>query len=466
MTNEIYALSPLDGRYSKIRDALSPYFSEAALIKARVKVEVSWLKFLISKNIIDPKIIGEGVNLNEARGVIECINNFDERDFYRIKKIEKKTNHDVKAVELFVAEKLDNLGYGNLKSYVHIGCTSEDINNLAYGMTMRDGLNEVWLPAAEELLLKVLGKAVNHADLPMLAHTHGQPATPTTVGKEFLVFAARMKRCMDEVKNVKMLGKFNGATGNYSAMNFAFSKSDWPKLNREFVESLGMTFNPVTTQIESHDYMSSLFDAMKRFNNVVLDLDNDMWMYISMDYLKQIPVAGEVGSSTMPHKVNPINFENSKANLELSNGILSTLSDALQVSRMQRDLSDSSSQRNIGMGFGYSLQAILETQKGLGKIAVNGEKLHEDLENHWEITAEPIQTMLRKYGDPDAYNKLKEMTRGRKTTEEDILNFVGTLEEGYDISPEDIEALRGVSPYNYVGLAGEIVRDHSDLNKI
>ena len=454
----LFALGPLDGRYSQIGKELAPYFSEYALIKNRVRVEVYWLKFLL-EHISNP-ILAEAYSEENVKRIVDIYKSFNEEDCSRVKEIESVTNHDVKAVELFVAEKLQKMGLEELRSFVHIGCTSEDINNTAYANMIWKALGECWIPAAEKLIDKVREMALEYADLPMLAHTHGQPATPTTVGKEMAVFAYRLTKSMNIVERMRfkeIRAKFNGATGNYAAISTAFPDENWPELAAEFVESyLGVEFNPVTTQIESHDYMAHIFDGIRHFNNVLLDLDRDMWLYISMMYFKQIPVKTETGSSTMPHKVNPIDFENSESNIDMSNAICVALSNKLPVSRMQRDLSDSSSQRNIGLVFGYSLQAILSTIKGLNKVAVNEEKLASDLDDRWEVLAEPIQTMLRKYGIPDAYDQLKALTRGKGISKEAIQEFIKSLDV---LSEEDRTKLLEMTPSSYVGLAGLITRD-------
>lgn len=407
------AISPLDGRYAAIGQKLAPYFSEYALVKNRVKVEVKWLEFLVR----EIKDIWSGYSWPNIKNIKSIYEDFDDSSYIRVKEIEAVTNHDVKAVEIFVDEKLKEMGLEKLISFVHIGCTSEDITNPSYANMIASALKEVWVPAAEELIYEISKIAVEHADTAMLAHTHGQPATPTTVGKEMTVYVYRLRQSLDNIKSIKTRAKFNGATGNYAAISVAFPNEYWPQLSKHFIkEYLGLDFNPVTTQIESHDYVCHILDGIRHFNNVLRDFDLDMWLYISLEYFKQIAVKTEVGSSTMPHKVNPIRFENSEANIKIGNGICSVLSDELPRSRMQRDLSDSSLQRNIGLAFGYSLQAIEQTIGGLKKVAVNEKKIAADLDSKWEVLAEPIQTMLRKYGISDAYNQLKELTRGKSIT--------------------------------------------------
>lgn len=455
---ESLTLCPLDGRYSGVKDALGEYFSEYALVKYRVFVEIQWLRFLIEN--VESDILAK-FNHDDMDKLMAIANEFNYDSFARIKEIENTTRHDVKAVEYFIDEQVKALGFEYLQSFVHIGCTSEDINNTSYACMIKYGLKDVWLKKAKELANIIDKWANDHSDDAMLAHTHGQPATPTTIGKEFKVYAYRFLSSIENVESIKIKAKFNGATGNYSAILTAFPNLDWPVLAKKFVEEyLGLTFNPLTTQIESHDYTCHILDGVRHFNNVLVDFDVDMWLYISMEYFKQIPVKGEVGSSTMPHKVNPIRFENSEANIDMSNNICVALSNKLPKSRMQRDLSDSSSQRNLGLAFGYSLQAMNETINGLAKCVVNKEKLASDLNEKWEVLAEPIQTMLRKYGVPDAYDTLKALTRGKSISKEDILKFAESLEI---LSDEDRQTLVDMTPASYIGLANKLAK--LDLNK-
>lgn len=455
---ECLTLCPLDGRYSGIKDALGEYFSEYALVKYRVFVEIQWLKFLIEN--VESDILAK-FDVKDIDKLTAISSEFNYDSFARIKEIENTTRHDVKAVEYFIDEKLEALGFGYLQSFVHIGCTSEDINNTSYACMLKYGLKDVWLPKAKEFAALIDKWADEHSEDAMLAHTHGQPATPTTIGKEFKVYAYRFLSSIENVESIKIKAKFNGATGNYSAILTAFPNLDWPVLAKKFVEEyLGLTFNPLTTQIESHDYTCHILDGVRHFNNVLVDFDVDMWLYISMEYFKQIPVKGEVGSSTMPHKVNPIRFENSEANIDMSNNICVALSNKLPKSRMQRDLSDSSSQRNLGLAFGYSLQAINETINGLAKCVVNKEKLAYDLNEKWEVLAEPIQTMLRKYGVPDAYDTLKALTRGKSISKEDILKFAESLDI---LSDQDRQTLIDMTPASYIGLANILAK--IDLSK-
>ena len=455
---ECLTLCPLDGRYSGVKDALGEYFSEYALVKYRVFVEIQWLKFLIEN--VESDILAK-FDVKDMDKLTAIASEFNYDSFARIKEIENTTRHDVKAVEYFIDERVDALGFGYLQSFVHIGCTSEDINNTSYACMLKYGLKDVWLPKAKEFAAIIDKWATDHKDDAMLAHTHGQPATPTTIGKEFKVYAYRFLSSIENIEAVKIKAKFNGATGNYSAILTAFPNEDWQSLAKKFVEEyLGLTFNPLTTQIESHDYTCHILDGIRHFNNVLVDFDVDMWLYISMEYFKQIPVKGEVGSSTMPHKVNPIRFENSEANVDVSNNICVALSNKLPKSRMQRDLSDSSSQRNLGLAFGYSLQAINETMNGLAKCVVNKEKLASDLNEKWEVLAEPIQTMLRKYGVPDAYDTLKALTRGKSISKEDILKFAESLDI---LSDQDRQTLVEMTPASYIGLANVLA--DIDLNK-
>ncbi len=445
---EALALGPLDGRYSNISRKLASYFSEYALVKNRVLVEVKWLVFFI-RNVLKEEIDVDVIN--------HIYEKFDMASYKRVKQIEEMTKHDVKAVELFVGEKLKENHLEEFISFVHIGCTSEDINNCARSIMIKQALENEWYPEANKLIMLLSKIADEHKNTPMLAHTHGQPATPTTVGKEFAVYIYRLKQSIDNIKKVKHTAKFNGATGNYAAISIAYSNKNWIELMRKFVEKeLDLEFNPATTQIESHDNVCHLCDGIRHFNNVLLDLDLDMWTYISMEYFKQIAVKTEVGSSTMPHKVNPIKFENSEANIDMSNAILIALSNKLPHSRMQRDLSDSSSQRNIGLAFGYSIQAIEQTILGLNRVEVNKEKLENELNDKWEVLAEPIQTVLRKYKIPSAYDKLKELTRGKQVQKENIQNFIESIKE---ISEEDKRVLLELTPSKYIGYSVKITED-------
>lgn len=462
-----HALCPLDGRYASVGAKLSPYFSEYAYIKNRVRVEVLWLLFLINSEVKSEVLENfrkansdefGNLNLKLVSEIENIYKGFDDESMLSVKAIEKVTNHDVKAVELFVADKLKSLGLKTLISYVHIGCTSEDINNTSYANMLKEGIKNVWLPSAKKLVELINTFASNYAKVSMLAHTHGQPATPTTAGKEFAVFANRLQKILKNIESFKSCAKFNGATGNYAAISLAFPNYDWEELSKNFVEKyLDLEFNATTTQIENHDYMCKLFHEINEFNNVLSDLDLDMWLYISKGYFKQVAVKNEVGSSTMPHKVNPIRFENSESNIEISNALLTALSNKLPRSRWQRDLSDSSTQRNIGMAIGYSLQAIEQTTTGLEKCVIDEKKIGLELENSWVVLAEAIQTVLRVYGIPDAYNQLKEATRGKEVGKEDIQNFIVSL----PISEEDKNNLLKLTPSSYIGYAEKLAKNYS-----
>ena len=445
------AICALDGRYSKIEDLLWPYFSEYALQKARIFVETSWLVFLID-NINIPEF--EAISDADINKIDEISSLFDEDAFKRVKDIESSTNHDVKACEFYVDEKLDKMGYGKLKSFVHFGLTSEAVTNLAYARIIEGFLREKYVPTLEGLISDIGKKAIKYAKIPMLAHTHGQAATPTTVGKEFAVYVHRLTTECNSIEDSIILGKINGATGNYSAMSFAFPEYNWEELAAEFVEGvIGVWFNPVTTQIESHDYVATILDDVAHINNIIRDLNLDMWTYISRGYFKLKKKDNEVGSSTMPHKVNPIDFENSEGNIKIGNPLCRAFSDELTRSREQRDLSDSTVQRNLGLCFGYSIQAMLSTMKGLSKSVVNEEAVAADLENNWAVLAEPIQQVLRKYGISDAYNQLKALTRGRAISKEDIHSFIEALDV---LSAEDKERLLNLTPSTYTGYAQRI----------
>lgn len=451
------ALCPLDGRYAKVEDRLAPYFSEYALVKARVFVEANWLAFLID-NLDSPIMETVKENLDECIDVIEAIPcEFDEEAFLEVKRIEEKTNHDVKACELYVAEKVKSLGFPQLVSYVHFGLTSEDVTNLAYAKLFNEFIHKEYVPELIGLINDISQMAMDYASTPMLAHTHGQPATPTTVGKEMSVFVWRLGEEAKGLQDSVCLGKINGATGNYAAMSIAFPEVDWVDLAQDFVENyICVEFNPTTTQIESHDYMVWMLDTVRHINNIIRDFDTDMWLYISKEYFKLKVVETEVGSSTMPHKVNPIKFENSEGNIKIGNPICYGLSEELPRSRMQRDLSDSTVQRNFGLAFGYSIQAIWQAREGLARTAVNERALAADLENNWAVLAEPIQTMLRKYGVSSAYDQLKALTRGKVITKDDIHSFVENLDM---LSDEDKKTLLELKPSDYYGYAQSITVD-------
>jgi adenylosuccinate lyase len=445
----ITSLSPLDGRYSDKINELAPYFSEFGLIKHRVIVELSFFMALSA----EPKIKElPPLSDKELKMLDGLMTNFDETHAQRIKAIEKTTNHDVKAVEYFIKENLKGTSLNKYLEFVHFACTSEDINNLSYGMMLKGGTNDVMLPTLEELVKTIEKQAGAWKSQSLLSLTHGQPATPTTVGKELLNVASRLKRQIKQLKGQEYLGKLNGATGNFSAHSVAYSEVDWPKFAKKFVENLGLTYNPLTTQIEPHDYMAELFDNIARINTILIDFNRDVWGYISRGIFKQKVVAGEVGSSTMPHKVNPIDFENAEGNLGMANAMLRHFAEKLPISRYQRDLTDSTVQRSIGVAFGYSLLAYKSTLKGLSKLELNKAAAEAELDSNWELLAEPIQTVLRKYQVQGAYEKLKELTRGKRVTKESLAAFIDTLE----IPKEEKAKLKALTPSNYVGLAKEI----------
>lgn len=443
----ITSLSPLDGRYQSKVAELIPYFSEFALIKFRLMVEVSFLMMLSAEKGI-PEL--PAFSDKELKLLEDILKNFDEKEAEKVKEIEKTTNHDVKAIEYYLKQKLEKTSLKKHLEFIHFACTSEDINNLAYGLMLKGAKEDVMVPMMAALV-KLLGTlAKKWKTVPMLSLTHGQPATPTTVGKEFLVMQKRLERQLKWMEKQEILGKLNGATGNFNAHLSAYPKVNWPMLSKKFVQHLGLTHNPYTTQIEPHDYQSELYDTLARFNAILIDLNRDVWLYISRGIFKQKVVAGEVGSSTMPHKVNPIDFENSEGNLGLANATLRHLSEKLPHSRMQRDLTDSTVQRNIGVGFGYSLLAYKSTLKGLGKLELNKKIVQEELDQNWALMAEPIQTVMRKHSIPNAYEKLKELTRGKEITKEMVQEFVSKL----DIPAEDKKRLMELTPETYIGWAG------------
>ncbi|MBP5510756.1 MAG: adenylosuccinate lyase [Kiritimatiellae bacterium] len=446
----LLALSPLDGRYASKIAELRPIFSEYGLIRRRVAVELAWLEALC-----------DAQDLPEARALTDderaFLNNladsFSPEDAQRVKEIEATTNHDVKAVEYFLKERLKPTSLSGLSEFVHFACTSEDINNMAHALMLRDGL-AVLRDAQNELIKKLGAFARETASEPMLAHTHGQPASPTTLGKELAVFIDRLSRVSATLDTIPMPAKMNGAVGCFNAHLSAYPNVDWPALARRVIEDkFGLVQNLLTTQIEPHDGIAALFDALCRWNTILLDLDRDIWMYISMHYLGQRTVAGEVGSSTMPHKVNPIDFENSEGNLGLANALFGHMARKLPVSRMQRDLTDSTVLRNMGIAFGYSLAAYRATCKGLGKLTVNHPQLAGDLDANWEVLAEPIQTVMRKLGKPNPYEQLKALTRGKKVTRETMRAFIESL----DLPDADRERLLALTPATYIGMAPKLI---------
>ena len=449
MLNELTSISPIDGRYRKQTEDLSEFFSEYGYIKHRVYIEIKWLTALLNEDFIDANVSDE--QLSQIENIYE---NFDVNECSRVKQIEQTTNHDVKAIEYYVREKLAEIDLQNIVYLVHFGCTSEDINNLAYGLMIKRAMNEVVCPNMIDLRDSVRVKAKEWSNISMLAHTHGQPATPTTVGKELAVFVNRLD---NQIANInyfveKITGKFSGAVGTYGAWNMVYPNVDWIEFNKQFVENLGLSFNVYSTQIENHDMICMLFSAIKSFNNVLQDFNSDMWLYISMNYFKQKVVSTETGSSVMPHKVNPINHENSMANIRIANSLFDSFTNNLQISRMQRDLTDSSMQRDIGVALSHTLIATKQSIKAFEKMEPNCEVLEQDLENHPEVIAEAIQTVLRKNRYDNAYELLKDFTRGKNVTLQDLRDFINGLE----IDANDKTYLMELMPQTYIGLAEKL----------
>ena len=446
------ALSPLDGRYAGKTDGLRPWLSEAAFMRQRVQVEVHWLIALSQAKLPDFPSFSAAA---EAV-LLKLVTDFSDADAQRIKAIEAVTNHDVKAVEYWMKEKV--AGHAELEKaseFIHFACTSEDINNTSHGLMLKGAREEVILPKLKEVLASLTNLAVLNADIPMLSRTHGQPASPTTLGKEMANVAMRLERAIRNIENVPLLGKMNGAVGNYNAHLSAYPDVDWESFSKEVVEKrLGLQFNPYTIQIEPHDYMAELFDAVARANTILLDLNRDIWGYISVGYFKQKTKAGEIGSSTMPHKVNPIDFENSEGNLGIANALLKHLSEKLPVSRWQRDLTDSTVLRNLGTALGHSLLAYDSVLRGLGKLETNPTRLAEDLDNCWEVLAEPVQTVMRRYGVPNPYEQLKELTRGKGITPEGLKTFI----QGLAIPDDAKQSLLNMTPASYIGKAVELAK--------
>jgi adenylosuccinate lyase len=446
------ALSPLDGRYAAKTDKLRPILSEAGFMHHRVKVEIAWLQALSQAGFAElkPFSVAASALLDKLAA------DFSESDAARIKEIEAVTNHDVKAVEYWLKEKVKDVPELVAASeFIHFACTSEDINNTSHGMMLKAARDGVLLPSLQAVIAKLTEIAHVNADLPMLSRTHGQTASPTTLGKEFANVVARLQRAVKRIADVEILGKMNGAVGNYNAHLSAYPGFDWPAFSKNVIEQrLGLTFNPYTIQIEPHDYMAELFDAIARTNTILLDLNRDIWTYVSLGYFKQKLKAGEIGSSTMPHKVNPIDFENSEGNLGLANAVLRHMADKLPVSRMQRDLTDSTVLRNIGVGFGYALLAYDSCLRGLNKLEVNPLRLEQDLDANWEVLAEPVQTVMRRFGIENPYEQLKELTRGKGITREALQEFIGKL-----AIPQDAkDLLLAMTPANYTGLAAQLAK--------
>lgn len=449
--NSLTAVSPIDGRYQdKVAD-LRSIFSEFGLIKFRVMVEIKWLQKLAETTELQ-----EVAQLSEEANhyLNQIIVNFSLEDAQRIKDIEKTTNHDVKAVEYFLKEKSQALPeLAKISEFLHFACTSEDINNLSHALMLKEAREKVIIPHWKMVINAIVELANRYQNIPLLCRTHGQPATPSTMGKEMANVAYRLKRQFKQLQQIEVLGKINGAVGNYNAHLSAYPEIDWHKFSQEFVTSLGVGWNPYTTQIEPHDYIAEYFDCIARFNTILIDFDRDLWGYIALNYFKQRTIAGEIGSSTMPHKVNPIDFENSEGNLGIANALMTHLSQKLPISRWQRDLTDSTVLRNLGVGIGYSLIAYTSTLKGISKLEVNEERLLEELDDNWEVLAEPIQTVMRRYGIEKPYEKLKELTRGKRVTKEIMQNFVETL----PLPQHEIDRLKQMTPANYIGYAVELV---------
>jgi adenylosuccinate lyase len=448
-------ISPLDGRYASAVSELSLLLSEAGLNRARVQVEIEWLLLLANSEIFGRD---RYVTEEQSKTLRKAFEDFSDEDVKALASVEATTKHDVKAVEYFVRDKLTKLDREDLHELTHFAATSEDINNLSYALTIKQAVNTVWLPKAKALVQELSQLAKSSAGVAMLSRTHGQPATPTTMGKEMAVFIHRLQRQIARIEKTSYLGKFSGATGTYSAHMVAVPDFDWQAFSKKFVESLGLEFNPLTTQIESHDWQAELYQAVTHFNRILHNLATDIWSYISIGYFTQIPVKGATGSSTMPHKINPIRFENAEANLELSNAVLDNLAQTLVTSRMQRDLSDSSAQRNIGVGFGHSLVAIDNIHKGLGEIKVADAAIAADLADNWEVLAEAIQTVIRadiasgKSEITNPYELLKDLSRGKRLTREDLADFVLKL----DIPQASKDRLLSLSPKDYTGLAKKL----------
>ena len=457
--NALTALSPLDGRYASKCDALRPFLSEFGLIHARVTVEVRWLQALANH----PEITEVPAFSGETNAALDAIvSDFSEDDANRIKEIECTTNHDVKAVEYFLKEKIAGIEeLKNAGEFIHFACTSEDINNLSHALMLKSG-RDVLVASMQQIIDSIVALSEKHADQPMLSRTHGQTASPTTLGKEMANVAYRLARQIKQFKNVDLLGKINGAVGNYNAHYSAYPDINWPAHSRAFVESLGLDFNPYTTQIEPHDYMAELFDALRRFNTILIDFNRDVWGYISLGFFKQKLKEGEVGSSTMPHKVNPIDFENSEGNLGIANAVLAHLGEKLPISRWQRDLTDSTVLRNMGVGFAQSLIAFEACSKGIGKLELNAARINEDLDNAQEVLAEPIQTVMRRYNVEKPYEKLKALTRGQAMTRDMMVDFVNG-NELEAVPAADRARLAEMTPASYTGNAADQAKQVAEL---
>ena len=451
--SSLTAVSPVDGRYGSKTDELRGIFSEFGLLKYRVEVEVRWLQKLSNTaNIAEVPAFSA-----EANALLDgIVANFSVENAARIKEIERTTNHDVKAVEYFLKEQVaDNAELNAVSEFIHFACTSEDINNLSHGLMLKEARETVILPYCDKLVSELKRLAVEYKNVAMMSRTHGQPASPSTMGKEMANVMIRLQRQRDQIAAVPLLGKINGAVGNYNAHLSAYADVDWHTLSEEFVTSLGLTWNAFTTQIEPHDYIAEMFDAVARFNTILIDFDRDVWGYIALGHFKQKTVAGEIGSSTMPHKVNPIDFENSEGNLGLANAIFGHLASKLPVSRWQRDLTDSTVLRNLGVGVGYAVIAYQASLKGISKLQVNEQSLLDELDDNWELLAEPVQTVMRRYGIEKPYEKLKELTRGKKVNQQVMAEFIDNLELSDAVKAE----LKTLTPANYIGRAVQFVEE-------
>lgn len=451
--SSLTAVSPVDGRYGDKVSPLRAIFSEFGLLKFRVEVEVRWLQKLATTVEIKEVPAFDA----DANAFLDAIvDNFSEEDAARIKTIERTTNHDVKAVEYFLKEKVADVpALHAVSEFIHFACTSEDINNLSHALMLETARRDVIVPFWNQLIDAVKGLAHEYRDIPLLSRTHGQPATPSTMGKEMANVAYRLERQLRQLSKIEVLGKINGAVGNYNAHISAYPEVDWHQLSEQFVTSLGITWNPYTTQIEPHDYIAELFDCIARFNTILIDFDRDIWGYVALNHFKQKTIAGEIGSSTMPHKVNPIDFENSEGNLGLANAMMQHLASKLPVSRWQRDLTDSTVLRNLGVGIGYALIAYQATLKGISKLEVNRDRLLDELDHNWEVLAEPIQTVMRRYGIEKPYEKLKELTRGKRVDAAGMQTFIDSLE----LPEEEKVRLKQMTPANYLGRAIQMVDD-------
>ena len=452
MSTALHAITPVDGRYASKTAELTHYFSEFALIKYRVRVEIEYFIALCETGVEQLA----GVDSDVFEPLRDIYRNFQTEDAQKIKDIEKVTNHDVKAVEYFIKERMaEHEELDAMSEFVHFACTSEDINNLSYALMLRSARKDALAPQMRSLRLQIANLAREYADIPMLSRTHGQTASPTTVGKEFMNVVHRLKRAEQQFSSVEILGKFNGAVGNFNAHLVAYPDADWQRISRRFVESLGLEHNSHTTQIEPHDWTAEYSHAVMRYNTVLLDFCRDVWGYISLGYFKQKLKKDEVGSSTMPHKVNPIDFENAEGNLGMSNALLGHFADKLPISRWQRDLTDSTVQRNFGVALGYTVIAIQAALKGVGKLELNRARLDADIDEAWEVLGEAVQTVMRRYGIPEPYEKLKALTRGQDVTRDVLAAFVGTL----DIPDAEKDRLLALTPATYVGLAAELAKE-------